>query len=128
MTVKRYLTKCLASSVWVNKLELLEDLKHIEDIELYIIGVLIIFILWLIINTIKYYRGEKRKIKHLHRFAKEGETLAQYHLAQRYYKGNMMKKNKRNAAFWSQKASFSGDKKAQALFDEIVKKKEAITH
>jgi len=104
-------------------MQLLEDLKNIEDIELYIIGVLIIFILWLIINTIKYYRGEKRKIKHLHRFAKEGETLAQYHLAQRYYKGNMMKKNKRNAAFWSQKASFSGDKKAQALFDEIVEKK-----
>jgi TPR repeat protein len=104
-------------------MELLENLKKIEDIELYIIGALIIFILWLIVNTIKHYKGEKRKIKHLHRFAKEGETLAQYHLAQRYNKGNMMKKNKRNAAFWSQKASFSGDKKAQALLDEILKKK-----
>ena len=52
-----------------------------------------------------------------------GETLEQYHLAQRYNKGNMLKKNKRNAAFWSQKAAFSGDKKAQALLDEIIKKK-----
>ena len=104
-------------------MKLLEDLKNIEDLELYIIPALIVFILWLILNTIKYYKGEKRKIKHLHRFAKAGETLEQYHLAQRYNKGNMMKKNKRNAAFWSQKASFSGDKKAQALLDEILKKK-----
>ena len=104
-------------------MELLEYLKNIEDIELYIIVALIVFILWLILNTIKHYKGEKRKIKHLHRFAKEGETLAQYHLAQRYNKGNMMKKNKRNAAFWFQKASFSGDKKAQILFNEILKKK-----
>ena len=104
-------------------MKLLEDLKNIEDIELYLIGLLIVFILWFILNTIKYYRDEKRKIKHLHRFAKEGETLEQYHLAQRYNKGNMMKKNKRNAAFWSQKAAFSGDEKAQALLDEILKKK-----
>ena len=104
-------------------MKFLEELKNIEDLELYIIVVLIVFILWLILNTIKHYKGEKRKIKHLHRFAKEGETLEQYHLAQRYNKGNMMKKNKRNAAFWSQKAAFSGDKKAQALLEEILRKK-----
>jgi len=65
-----------------------------EDIELYALIGLFIFTVWFIVNTIKYYYGEKRKIRHLHRFAKEGERDAQYRLAKRYQKGDMVKKPK----------------------------------
>jgi len=80
-----------------------------ENIELYIIVALIIIIIWFILNTIKYYHGEKRKVKNLHRFAKEGEVEAQGRLAKHYHKGNMVKKDCQKAAYWYQKASFSGD-------------------
>ena len=58
-------------------MQILEYLKGFENVELYIIAGLAIFTLWFIFNTIKYYKGEKRKVKHLHRFAKEGEVEAQ---------------------------------------------------
>ncbi len=80
-----------------------------EDIELYIIVALIIGIIWFIFNTIQYYRGEKRKVKNLHRFAKRGEIDAQHRLAKHYDEGNMVKKDSIHAAFWYQKAAFSGD-------------------
>jgi TPR repeat protein len=104
-------------------MEYINKLKELENIELYLLVALVLVLIWFIVNTIRFYFGEKRKIKHLHRFAKEGEAMAQYHLAQRYNKGDMMKKNCQNAAFWSQKASFSGNKEAETLLRKIMKKK-----
>ena len=91
--------------------------------ELYIILGLIVFTIWFIFNTIKYYKGEKRKVKHLHRFAKEGERDAQHDLARRYRKGSMVKKSCQKSAFWYQKAAFSGDTEAKGFLEEMVKKK-----
>ena len=91
-----------------------------ENIELYIIIVLIVFILWFIFNTKKYYRGEKRKVKNLHRFAKEGEVEAQHHLAKKYQKGDMVKKDCEKAAFWYQKAAFKGDDEAKGYLKKFL--------
>ena len=85
-----------------------------DDIEFYAMIALFLFTVWFIINTIRYYYGEKRKIRHLHRFAKEGERDAQYTLAKRYQKGDMVKKSCQNAAFWYQKAALSGDEDAKS--------------
>ena len=68
-------------------MQIIEYFNDMENIELYIILALFIFTIWFILNTVKYYKGEKRKVKHLHRFAKEGEVEAQHHLAKRYQKG-----------------------------------------
>lgn len=103
--------------------KIIEKIKDIEDIELYLMLFLIFFTFWFIMNTIKYYKGEKRKVKHLHRFAREGESLSQYELAKRYAKGQAVRKSCQNAAFLSQKAAFAGDDKAQALLDKILKKR-----
>jgi len=92
-------------------------MDSMENIELYLIVGLFFFIIWFIFNTIKYYRGEKRKVKNLHRFAKEGEDDAQESLARRYQKGDMVKKNCEKAAFWYQKASFSGNKEAKGSLE-----------
>ena len=94
-----------------------------ENIELYILLVLLLFTLWFIRNTIQYYKGEKRNVKHLHRFAKEGEVEAQKHLSKRYHKGDMVKKSSQKAAFWSQKAAFSGDDDAKEFLENIIKNK-----
>lgn len=81
------------------------------------------FTVWFIYNTVKYYKGEKRKVKHLHRFARQGESLSQYELAKRYAKGQAVKKSCQNAASLSQKAAFAGDEDAQKLLDKILKKR-----
>jgi len=107
----------------MNIAKIVENIKEIENIELYVIIFLVLFTLWFIVNTIKYYKGEKRKVKHLHRFAREGEVLSQYELAQRYAKGQAVRKSCQNAAFLSQKAAFSGDEAAQKLLDKIMKKR-----
>lgn len=104
-------------------MKFLENMKHIENIELYLILFLFLFTVWFMFNTVKYYKGEKRKVKHLHRFAKEGESISQYELAKRYAKGQAVKKNCQNAAFWSQKASFSGNDEAHSLLENIMKKR-----
>ena len=104
----------------MKSMEFFEDL---ENIELYIIVALFIFTVWFILNTIKYYKGEKRKVKHLHRFAKEGEADAQHHLAKRYQKGFAVKKSCQKAAFWYQKAAFSGDPDAKSFLEKIRKNK-----
>lgn len=95
----------------------------IKNIELYLIILLLFFTLWFIYNTVKYYKGEKRKVKHLHRFARQGESLSQYELAKRYAKGQAVKKSCQNAASLSQKAAFAGDEDAQKLLDKILKKR-----
>lgn len=94
-----------------------------EAFELYMIAALLLVILWLILNTFRFYKSEKRKVRHLHRFAKEGEADAQHSLAQRYHKGNAVKKNCQKAAFWYQKAAFSGKDDAKFFLDKIRKKK-----
>jgi len=85
----------------------------VENFELYLIVILIVVLLGIILNTIKYYRGEKRKVKNLHRFAKDGEVDAQHHLAEHYEKGNVVKKDTQKAAFWRQIASFSENRKVK---------------
>jgi len=95
-------------------------MDSMENIELYLIVGLFFFIIWFIFNTIKYYRGEKRKVKNLHRFAKEGEDDAQESLARRYQKGDMVKKNCEKAAFWYQKASFSGNEEAKGSLQKFL--------
>ncbi len=104
-------------------MEILKYLKSIEDIELYIILFLIIFIIWFIFNTISYRKGQKRKLKNLHRFAKRGEVEAQTDLAKHYHKGKIVKKDLDSAAFWYQKAHFAGDKKAKNALKKFIYKK-----
>ena len=94
-----------------------------ENFELYLIVGLIVFTLWFIFNTKKFYFGEKRKIKNLHRFAKEGEIKAQQELAQHYQKGKMLEKNCEKAAYWYQKAAFSGDEKAKGYLQKFLEKR-----
>jgi len=104
-------------------MQIVEYFNHLENMELYIIVGLFVFTVWFILNTIKYYKGEKRTVKHLHRFAKEGEVEAQQHLAHRYHKGHVVKKNCEKAAFWYQKAAFSGDNDARNFLEKMLKKK-----
>jgi len=109
-----------------NSLLWLEKLFTSNDGEVIIFGLLALFTLWFIRNTINYYYGEKRKLKHMHRFAKEGDVEAQRHLAKRYRKGDMVRKSCDQAAFWYQKAAFSGDEEAKGFlqkFFESHKKK-----
>ena len=123
MTAKRYWIKCSVNFVWGNNMQVLEYFKSIQDIELYLLVFLVLFTLWFIRNTVKYYKGEKRNIKHLHRFAKEGEEDSQYKLAQRFQKGKMVKRSCNDAAFWYQRAAFSGNEDAKNKIDKILKKK-----
>ncbi|WP_373032252.1 hypothetical protein [Sulfurovum sp.] len=104
-------------------MQIVEYFNDMENIELYIILALFMFTIWFIRNTVKYYKGEKRKVKHLHRFAKEGEVEAQQHLAKRYQKGYAVKKSCQKAAFWYQKAAFSGDPDAKTFLEKMLKKK-----
>ena len=120
MTVKRYWTKCSVNSVWGNKMQIVKYVDGIEKIELYLIPGLSVFTFWFILNTVKYYHGEKRKVKNLHRFAKEGETDAQGSLAYRYKKGHMVRKNCQKAAFWYQKAAFSGNEEARGYLQDFL--------
>jgi len=82
-----------------------------------------VFIIWFSLNTKKFYYGEKRKIKNLHRFAKEGEIEAQSDLATRYRKGKQVKKDCQSAAFWYQKAAFSGDEEAKGYLEKFLDKR-----
>jgi len=94
----------------------MQFLVHIlqsEETELYLILFLALFTLWFIRHTVRYYHGEKRKVKNLHRFAKEGEVEAQHDLAQRYHKGDFVKKDCGRAAFWYWNAAMKGDEKAK---------------
>jgi TPR repeat protein len=104
-------------------MEIMETMNKIENIELYVIVFLFLFTLWFIRNTIKYYKGEKRKVKHLHRFAKEGESFSQYELAKRYAKGQAVKKSCQNAAFWYQKAAYAGNDEAGTILGKMLKRK-----
>jgi len=96
-------------------------MESVKNIELYAIVILFVFTVWFIFNTIKYYRGEKRKVKNLHRFAKAGEMKAQQNLAKHYQEGDMVKKNFEKAAFWYQKAAFSGNDEAKGHLHNFLK-------
>ncbi len=100
-----------------------EYLNDLENMELYMILAVSVFTIWFIFNTIKYYKGQKRKVKQLHRFAKEGEIEAQHSLAYRYRKGYTVKKSCQKAAFWYQKAAFSGDDDARSFLEKMREKK-----
>jgi TPR repeat protein len=109
-----------------NSIEWLKSLVSSKDGEVIMFALLALFTLWFIRSTINYYYGEKRKLKHMHRFAKEGDLEAQRHLAKRYHKGDMVKKDCKRAAFWYQKVAFHGDEEAKGFlkqFHESHKKK-----
>lgn len=91
-----------------------------ENLELYLIAGLTLFLIWFIYNTVKYYYGEKRKMKNLHRFAKEGEVEAQHDLAHSYEEGKVVKKDLKKAAFWYQQAAFSGDEEAKGELKKFL--------
>jgi len=97
-----------------------------KNIELYLIIILIIVIIGLIVSTIRFYRGEKRKVKNLHRFAKEGEIVAQNRLAKCYQEGDMVMKNCQKAAFWYQRAAFAGDDNAKGHLKNFFDNKNMI--
>ena len=59
----------------------------------------------------------------MHKFAKDGEQEAQHHLAKHYEKGDMVKKDSQRAAFWYQKASFSGDDDAKGYLKKFLDNK-----
>ena len=103
-------------------MQFIEKIMDIENIELYLILFLFVFIVWFIRNTIKHYHGEKRKVRNLHRFAKEGEVEAQHDLAKRYHKGDFVKKNCDRAAFWYHSAALKGDEKAKGHLENFLKK------
>jgi len=91
-----------------------------ENIELYIMALLAFILIAVIINTIQYYKGEKQKVKNLHRFAKEGDAQAQEALGKLYKDGDMVPQDMRQAAFWYQKASFSGHNKAKGFLENYL--------
>jgi len=110
-------------TLWNTVKEYAEKLMQVENIELYFIVFLIVFILWFSLDTKKFYHGEKRKIKNLHHFAKQGDVEAQQDLAKRYHKGKQVKKNCQSAAFWYQKAAFSGDEDAKGYLQKFLDKR-----
>lgn len=97
-----------------------------QNIELYSIIVLCVTIIWLIYNAIQYYKGEKRKIKHLHRFAKDGELESQEKLAQRYETGNMIIQDYERAAFWYQNAAFNTNLKSKERLRNFLDKRDNL--
>ena len=101
----------------------MDYVSKIEDLEVYILLFLSLFTLWFIRSTIKYYKGEKKKVKILHRFAKEGEVQSQFQLAKRFQKGIAVKKSCNQAAFWYQKAAYSGDEQAQEHLKKFLEKR-----
>jgi len=86
--------------------------------------VLFVILVWLLFNTKNFHYAQKRKVKNLHRFAKEGELAAQQELAAAYRKGKQVKKNCQKAAFWYQKAAFSGDEEAEGYLKKFFEMKE----
>ena len=103
-------------------MEYIEQIKNIKDIELYAIAFLVVFTFWFIFNTMSYYYRKKREIKNLHYFAKSGHAEAQSNLAKCYNKGKDVVKSHRTAAFWYQKASFSGDEEAKDYMKKLLNK------
>ena len=91
-----------------------------DNIELYAIAIIIIFLLWFIRHTIKYYYKEQKRLKHLHKFAKEGEVESQLELGKHYQKGKVVKKSCERAAYWYNRAALNGDEEAQGYLEKFM--------
>jgi len=100
-------------------MRILESLLNSPDAEVILFALLSLFTLWFIRNTINYYYGEKRKLRHTHRFAKEGDVAAQRELAVRYRKGRMVKKSCDRAAYWYHRAALSGDEESKGYLQRF---------
>jgi len=81
-----------------------------ENVELYILAILLVLIIGLVINTIYYYKNQKEKIRNLHKHANEGDADAQETLAKMYEVGELVQQDSEKSAYWHQKASFSRKK------------------
>ncbi len=101
-------------------IEMLKEAVANGEMELYLFLALLLFTLWFIRSTVKYYFGEKRKLRQMHRFAREGDLEAQQHLARRYRKGDMLPKSCERAAYWYQKAALSGDEEAKGFLETFL--------
>jgi len=93
-----------------------------QDFELYAVAVLFVTTLWLIIHTVRYYRGKRRLLKRMKRFAKEGDGEAGFFVAEEYRKGDVIKKNCPQARFWYHKAALDGNEEAKERLDMLNKK------
>lgn len=98
---------------------LIDKIWHQGDTELYLVLFFFLFTLWFIRNTVTYYRSEKRKLRYMHRFAREGDIDAQRYIAKRYQKGDMLPKSCERAAYWYQKAALSGDEAAKGFLEKF---------
>jgi TPR repeat protein len=107
-----------------SSLKWIEELLYSKDGEVVLFALLALFTLWFVRNTVNYYYGEKRKFKHMQRFAREGDVEAQRYLAEKYHKGDMVKKSCAQAAFWYQKAAFSGDEEAKGFLQRFFENRQ----
>lgn len=89
-------------------MKLVTYIQSVEEFELYAISVLFLFTLWFIVNTILYYRAEKRRLKQLRHFNNRREVFSQTTIGKYYDKGHIVKRNYCNAVFWSKKVAFAG--------------------
>jgi len=94
-----------------------------NDMELYAIVLIFILLLWFIKNTIKFYHGEKKRVKNLHKFAKNGEVYSQIELGKHYQKGKVVKKSCDRAAYWYNRAALNGHKEAQGYLKKFMENK-----
>jgi hypothetical protein len=93
-------------------IEILGSIGNTENIELYFILFLSLFTLWFIVNTVKYYKSKRRKLKPWHRFSREDAILSQYELAKRYAKNQEVQKRYQNVTHFAKKTVGFKDRKA----------------
>ena len=73
-------------------MKIIDKIQNIENIELYFIAFLLLFTLWFVVNTLKFYIAKRRKEKQLYRFSRGRKTISGYELAKRYAKSQSTKK------------------------------------
>ncbi len=111
----------MENSEWYEKLlHIFREIGKHEDFEIYLFIGLLLFTLWFIRSTVKYYYGQKRKLRHMHRFAREGDVDAQRHLAARYRKGDILPKSCERAAYWYHKVALTGDEEAKGYLQKFL--------
>jgi TPR repeat protein len=99
---------------------------NMANAELYLTAVVFVVTIGMIIHTVRYFKGKRRLLKHMKRFAKEGDGDAGLFVADEYRKGDVVKKNCDGARFWYHKAALDGNEEAKkrlSSFDDKSKKR-----